>query len=466
MEPEEEFQWSRGSSGGPWVPPPAQKFRHCKIPPDGQARSSGAVEVQLRQSEAFVWRTRKRLVAHDAERLWLAQELEESDARLSRLREAAAQVLAAPPVHLETEVQNLQQMVNQLQEERDALAQKSQAVLAERPRVRQRTCPFHVSFGSIPPVPTLVARDLSEWVHDQQSEMQEALNVGDLKAVMELTSSLGSAAEKLAELERRAVDSESARSPQCTSGRGVVVWFAWSAHRNLKGQPLTPMMTSKLSSHRQTLWKGWSVIFKNAPAIAELAVPGEVHHRRHGVPPVDVLVPHARSPPGTPEQVQAEFDLTRGGSEAEGDGESLMESDTESCGEVEQPYRRIRLVWSQDHPKHFRRVQPGSMTIIKGVHWNHTHSTRGSRFPQRTSAAREVLLETQRDRRVRNIRSCHFFGSTGWDGARRPGGSTSNPSSAVVGAERAVDVTAWQKRANELRASRSLGSSWVVARLF
>ena len=91
-------------------------------------------------------------------------------------------------------------MVNQLQEERDALAKEVQSGPVERPRVRQRLSVPHVAEDTIPPMPTLVPRELSEWMEDRQSDMQEAMSCGNLKKLLELTSLRGQAAERLAEM--------------------------------------------------------------------------------------------------------------------------------------------------------------------------------------------------------------------------------------------------------------------------
>ena len=53
-------------------------------------------------------------------------------------QEAVASSPSATPLDLGTQVQTLQQMVNQLQEERDALAKEVQSGPLERPKVRQR----------------------------------------------------------------------------------------------------------------------------------------------------------------------------------------------------------------------------------------------------------------------------------------------------------------------------------------
>ena len=62
------------------------------------------------------------------------------------------------------QVQSLQQMVNQFQKERDAFTVKLQEPPGERPRARQRSSPSHVPNGSMPPMPTMVPMELSDWV--------------------------------------------------------------------------------------------------------------------------------------------------------------------------------------------------------------------------------------------------------------------------------------------------------------
>ena len=87
---------------------------------DGKAFSTRTTNRCAVESASVVERARKRLIAHEAVRQQLVQELEESEARLARLRDVSAQ---APPTSLPdvgTQVKCLQQMVNQHQEERDA----------------------------------------------------------------------------------------------------------------------------------------------------------------------------------------------------------------------------------------------------------------------------------------------------------------------------------------------------------
>ena len=169
-----------------------------------RAAQERPINAMLSQTEAFVERARKRLQAHDAARQQLVQELEEGEGRLSRLQEVVRtqEVTVQPAQEVRTDtatqVQLLQQMVNKLQEEKDALVEELHGPV-ERPRVRQRVSPSHIP-EVIPPMPTLIPHDLSNWILDRQSDLQEAMSTGDIKQVLELTSLQSQGAEKLAEL--------------------------------------------------------------------------------------------------------------------------------------------------------------------------------------------------------------------------------------------------------------------------
>ena len=94
---------------------------------------------QISQTELYLERARKRLTAHDETRQALVTDVEEHEVRLERLRTAAIAAESVPlPRSSSEQVQNLQQMVNQLQEERDALEREFQGAPVERPKVRQR----------------------------------------------------------------------------------------------------------------------------------------------------------------------------------------------------------------------------------------------------------------------------------------------------------------------------------------
>ena len=96
-----------------------------------------------------------------------------------------------------TQVQFLQQVVNKLQEEKDALAEELHGPCGVA-QVRQRVSPSHIP-EVVPPMPTLIPHDLRNWILDRHSDLQEAISAGDVKQVLELTSQ-SQGAEKLAEL--------------------------------------------------------------------------------------------------------------------------------------------------------------------------------------------------------------------------------------------------------------------------
>ena len=164
------------------------------------------LNVQISSTQDFIRRSERRLAELEAERTAEAKLLEEGRERLRQLeaarcaQEGVASSLSATPLDLGTQVQTLQQMVTQLQEERDALTKEVQSGPVERPKVRQRLSVPHVAENTIPLMPTLVPRELSEWMENRQSDMQEAMSRGNLKKLLELTSLQGQAAERLAEM--------------------------------------------------------------------------------------------------------------------------------------------------------------------------------------------------------------------------------------------------------------------------
>ena len=98
-----------------------------------RAAQERPINAMLSQTEAFVERARKCLQAHDAARQQLVQELEEGEGRLSRLEAARTHEVAVQPAQevrtdTATQVQQLQQMVNKLQEEKVLLSKNCMAL--------------------------------------------------------------------------------------------------------------------------------------------------------------------------------------------------------------------------------------------------------------------------------------------------------------------------------------------------
>ena len=101
--------------------------RAAQVPP---------VKVQLVHCEQFVARAEKRLAIHDEERITLVKQLEDGKQRLLKLREEVSQSPAPAPAPVQptdwgAQVASLQQMLNTLQSERDALAAQIQGEKAD-----------------------------------------------------------------------------------------------------------------------------------------------------------------------------------------------------------------------------------------------------------------------------------------------------------------------------------------------
>ena len=104
-----------------------------------------------------------------------------------------------------------------------------------------------------------------------------------------------------------------------------------------KLNPLSTQVARRLGNRFEAL--------ADSLAAADPAPPG-AHHQGQHAEPVDARVLQLRSPQRT---VHAHIDVTKGdsgSSNVEEDGEIFTESDTESCGVVERPVRRLRLMWS------------------------------------------------------------------------------------------------------------------------
>ena len=117
--------------------------------------------MQIPSTQEFIRRSERRLVDLEAERTAESKFFEEARERFRKLEaarcaeEAVASPLPATLFVLETQVQTLQQMVNQLQA---ALAQEVKSGPVERPKVRHWVSVPHVAEDTIPPMPTLVLR--------------------------------------------------------------------------------------------------------------------------------------------------------------------------------------------------------------------------------------------------------------------------------------------------------------------
>ena len=174
--------------------------RAAQVPP---------VKVQLVHCEQFVARAEKRLAIHDEERITLVKQLEDGKQRLLNLREEVSQSPAPAPVQPTdwgAQVASLQQMVNTLQSERDALAaqiQGEKADMSSHRIVARRRTQQGVGPGHIPLMPTTVPGELSQWLEDRQEDLKDAFAREDDIGVLELTSKMAQGAEQLIQLARQ-----------------------------------------------------------------------------------------------------------------------------------------------------------------------------------------------------------------------------------------------------------------------
>ena len=171
-----------------------------KIPP---------VEHQIKGTEEFIGRAKKRLVQHDAaiqnaqESLRKAESLKEEVKRLSEAEEALQRLMVQTPVVPSPpprSVEALQRMVEQLQIERDALA--GQVKHQNSTRMMEKMHPVQVSedcpncFGK----KTLYETPSSWGRHPHRSkqlELRDALEMGEIGIIKELTQLLAKGAVRL-----------------------------------------------------------------------------------------------------------------------------------------------------------------------------------------------------------------------------------------------------------------------------
>ena len=129
----------------------------------------------------------------DRERESEQSALTNAKARLQRLEtEQSVPVEEAPaPADWKAQMEALQAQVNSLREERD------QAVPS--PAVKRQAVghvPSRVS-EVIQPMPTLVPAELDNWMQDLQVELQSAMNWGDKRRVVEVSTKLAEGASQM-----------------------------------------------------------------------------------------------------------------------------------------------------------------------------------------------------------------------------------------------------------------------------
>ena len=174
-----------------------------------------SLEEQIRSTEQFVGRAKKRLEDAEKEVISSVQkrdccraELASSEDRLASLREQMNQGgtgCSVPerqlPPDVIAELEQLRAMASssadrdaEVRRLREQVAQfEGNSTPTERPRVRQRT-------EHIPHMPGLIQGELAHWMDDRQGELQDALRTDDTNRILELTSKLSEGAERLAEM--------------------------------------------------------------------------------------------------------------------------------------------------------------------------------------------------------------------------------------------------------------------------
>ena len=177
---------------------PAVEVLKTELTKAKSASKQPPLDVEIDQCRKYISRGERRIKELDAQRAEECALLTEAQERLERLVHAQSRVptVVHPPDSGE-QVTTLQQMVNMLQSERDALAKelhearcgaddqdirpvaKKQAVARQAGSWRDPRCP-------IPMMPQYVPNDVTNWLRDRQAEQHEALLQGDLQHVSDL----------------------------------------------------------------------------------------------------------------------------------------------------------------------------------------------------------------------------------------------------------------------------------------
>ena len=182
---------------------PAVEALRAELKKVQNAASVPTVDVQIQQCESFIMRSERRLAEIDAQRVAEQESLTDAKARLERLRSEAAQ--CADRQDPGSQVASLQQMVNLLQSERDALAKELQVMCATEEDVRpvakkQAVARLTTSHREVQGAMRHVPNDMMSWLQDRQAEQHDALLMGDLHHVTELGQAMSEGVKHLAEI--------------------------------------------------------------------------------------------------------------------------------------------------------------------------------------------------------------------------------------------------------------------------
>ena len=181
-----------GNLGGPEVDAIKRSLKKAQ-----EAARERPVGVLVKECKEFIDRSTKRITKLKAELDAETVLLQESRARLSRLE---AQEVATPPTLVDTgrgaQVVNLQQMVNQLQAERDALSQELRRSRAPKDK-KSWAGDAPPDLSSIPPVPD-DHQAIEEWMTARNQDLRNALEFGTADVISQVSNMLAQEASKLA----------------------------------------------------------------------------------------------------------------------------------------------------------------------------------------------------------------------------------------------------------------------------
>ena len=115
----------------------------------------------------------------------------------------------------------------------------------------------------MPPMPTLVPAELSEWMVDRQADLQEAMIVGDNVRVLTVTSKLSEAAKHMCELTGSASHAVVKHGMGCGASewvRRVILVHQVRVQQQVRWRPRdqVPQQVSDVSAHAGTSLEGTS----------------------------------------------------------------------------------------------------------------------------------------------------------------------------------------------------------------
>ena len=198
----EETSWRHrsciGSLGCSWDHRQPRSAHSSPVVAEGEARSHRSpLKEQLSQNEAFIERSRRRIAELDKERAAEVLELEKAEERRARLVEAIAS--EEDPVDRQdpsSELEMLRLKVAHLEAARERRSERGSVEASEKHRARAVKRRAGFCGDDVMPCSE---QPLREWLESKHSEMQDALDLGDMESVGLLTDLISRGAKKLAD---------------------------------------------------------------------------------------------------------------------------------------------------------------------------------------------------------------------------------------------------------------------------